>query len=184
MAHKTVTRYLAILIITTPWEGTSAAYSIGDFAEVGVLPEVADFVRAFDADVAPFGGDLGGGVAAVEEADGVAAIGQRLGPDFDGAFLGDADALFAELVLIDGDDFFVHEDVGDRRLHVADVVAGEQGRGQQAPEAHVGLVFGVGHAAVADFQHVGVVPVAGAGVLLAAGLEFEADVLHGVPSGR
>ena len=98
------------------------------------------------------------------------------------ALLGHADALFAELVLIDRDDFLVHEDVGDRRLHVADVVAGQQGRGQQAPQAHVRLVFGVGHAAVADFQHVGIVPVAGAGKLLAAGLQFEADVLHGCPA--
>ena len=77
---------------------------IGDFAEVGVLPEVAHFVRAFDADVAPLGGDLGRGIAAIEECDCVAPIGQRFGPDFEGAFLGNANALFAELVLIDGDD--------------------------------------------------------------------------------
>src|ERR1039458_10646680 len=44
---------------------------IGDFAEVGVLPDVAHFVRAFDANVAPFGGDLGGGIA---PADGDASI--------------------------------------------------------------------------------------------------------------
>ncbi len=48
--------------------------------------------------------------------------------------------------------------------HGADVVAGQQRRGHQRPQAHVGAVLVVGHVAVADLQHVGVVPVARAGV--------------------
>ena len=37
---------------------------IGGLTQVGVLPKVAHFVRALDADVAPLGGDLGGVAAA------------------------------------------------------------------------------------------------------------------------
>src|SRR5450432_1666161 len=139
-------------------------------------------MRALHPQVAPLSGDFGGCVAAVEKTNGQAAIGQRLRPDFHRAILRYTNALLAKLVLIHRDHFLVHQDIGDRGLHVADVVAGQQRRGQQAPQAHVGLVFDVGHAAVADLQHVGVVPVADAGVLLAAGLELEADVVHGLPT--
>jgi hypothetical protein len=58
-----------ILSIMTPWEGTSAAYS------VSILPRPACFQRSRDL---------------VCACDGVASVGQRFGPDFDGAFLRDA----------------------------------------------------------------------------------------------
>ena len=38
------------------------------------------------------------------------------------------------------------------------------GRGEDGPQAHMGAVFIGGHAAVADLQHVGIVPVSRAGV--------------------
>src|ERR1035438_824987 len=43
------------------------------------------------------------------------------------------------------------------------------------------LVFGVGHAAVADFEHVGFVPMSGFGVLLQVDLLNESQVRHGGP---
>ena len=87
----------------------------------------------------------------------------------------------AGLVLVDGDDLPVEQDLLDGVAHGAHVVPGQQRRCQHAPQAHVSAVLGVGHAAVADLEHVGIVPVARAGILLAAVL-VEADVGHGVPA--
>ena len=49
--------------------------------------------------------------------------------------------------------------------HLGEVVARQQRRGEHRPQAHVGAVFVQGQLAVADLEHVGIVPVAGAGVL-------------------
>jgi len=71
--------------------------------------------------------------------------------------------LFAERVLIDGDCFLVEEDAFVIGGHLAEIVASEQRRGEESPEAHVGSILLGGHVAVTDFEHVGIVPVAGSG---------------------
>jgi hypothetical protein len=46
----------------------------------------------------------------------------------------------------------------DFGLHVSHVVASDERRGDDAPEAEVRFGFGDGHAAVADFEHVRIIP--------------------------
>ena len=82
-------------------------------------------------------------------------------------------------VLVDGDHFRIGQDRQRVRRHRGEVVPGEERRGQDAPQAHVGQVLVVAHLAVPDFEHVGIVPVAGAGVFFEAVL-VEADDGHSV----
>src|SRR5208337_1613448 len=81
--------------------------------------------------------------------------------------------LYSHEVLIDRDDFLVQQDGAGVGRHGAHVVAGQQRRGEDGPEAHVGAVFVGGHAAVADLQHVRIVPVSGAGVFRDRGLRID-----------
>ena len=90
--------------------------------------------------------------------------------------------MLAERILVDGDDVFVGEDGLDFGLHVGQVVAGEKGCGEHGPPGEVGAVFGERQLAVADFEHVGVVPVAGAGVAGESGL-LAGDVVDALPAG-
>ena len=148
-------------------------------------PEVFGLLRAVEAE----GGEVemegmgGDAVAArVEDGDGHGSAGERAGPDFDFTVSVDAAGLVAEAVLIDGDDVSVGEDGLDFRLHVGQVIAGEQGRGEHGPHGEVGAVLGEGELAVADFEHVGVVPVAGACVFFKSGLLLK-DGVDAVPVG-
>ena len=126
--------------------------------------------------------EVGRRFAEVEDGEGAWSRRGAAGPDFDGAFGVEAVALIAEGVLIDGDDFAVGEDGDDLGGHGGEVVAGQERRGEHGPEGHVGAVFVEGELAVADLEHVGVVPVAGGGVLGEAGLA-EADPGHAVVAG-
>ena len=63
-------------------------------------------------------------------------------PDFDFAVRVDAARLLAQRILIDGDDVAVGEDGLDLGLHVGQVVAGEQRRGEHGPHGEVGAVLG------------------------------------------
>ncbi len=82
----------------------------GAVAAVGGIPYVVDFAAGGEAELLERQGHLFRIVAAVEEADGDGAILERLGPDFEGTFGADAITLFAEGILVDGDDVLVHED--------------------------------------------------------------------------
>ena len=86
-------------------------------------------------------------------------------------------ALAAQRILIDGDHFLVGQNVADLGAHAADIVAGHQRRRQQAPHAEVRAILGGGHAAIADFQHVGIVPVARSGIGLQTILQIQ-DLHH------
>ena len=106
-----------------------------------------------------------GGVAVaadVDDGDGDGSALEIAGPDFDFAVRVGVAGLVAEWILVDGDDVFVGEDGGDLGLHLGEVVAGEKGSGEHGPHGEVGAVFFEREFAVADLEHVGVVPVAGA----------------------
>src|ERR1035437_6922496 len=148
--------------------------------DVFVAPQIAHLGSLLgDADLAPLHRHLGGVLAAIEQRH-RHSLRQRLLPHFQFAVLPDAHALMAGLILIDRDDFLVEQNLLDGVAHGAHVVPCQQRRGQHAPQAHVGAVFGVGHAAIADFEHVGIVPVARSGIFFATVL-VETDVGHGVP---
>ncbi len=135
-------------------------------AGVFFVPDVADLaLAANEPKVAEADGEVGGFVAGVEEGEGPVAVGEFADPDFLAGFGAETPAFFAEGVLVDGEGFFIGEEGEDLGCHVAHVVAGHEWCGKEAPEAEVGAGLGEGEAFAADFEHVGVVPVAGAGVL-------------------
>ena len=84
------------------------------------------------------------------------------------------------MVLVDRNDLRVHQDRLGLVRHRPQVVARNQGGREHGPETHVRAVFIGVHAAVADLQHVGVVPVARTGVRRNSDLA-EADLVHGIP---
>src|SRR5216684_1584153 len=147
----------------------------GGFAEVFFGPDVADGggEMAGIAEVFPGNRDFGVGGAAIEQHDGAAAVFHLFSPHFGVAVLADAAALHAKGILVDGDDFLVGEDVLDLRRHVLQIVSGHERSGEDAPKAEVRAVLGGDHAAVADFEHIGIIPVARAGVGFQANLQVQ-----------
>src|SRR5581483_11968899 len=91
------------------------------------------------------------------------AVGEGFGQDVQAAGGGDFAALSAQGVLVDGDDVLVGQDAQGLAGGVGDVGAGDQGGGHLGPEGELGLLLGGAHA-VADLEHVRVVPVSGSGV--------------------
>ena len=90
---------------------------------------------------------------------------KRLCPDLNTLGSGGiAKSLDAERILINGNHFTVCQDFrcrfGDRPY----VVSGDQGSGHHAPEGEMGAVF-VNRHAVANFKHVGIIPVIRACIL-------------------
>src|SRR5271155_2640182 len=78
-----------------------------DFA---ALPQIAEFCVLVEAYVLKFEGDGRGGIRAIEKADCQCAVRERFGPYFRWADSGDAVTLFAERVLVDGDNFLISEE--------------------------------------------------------------------------
>lgn len=80
--------------------------------------------------------------------------------------------LFTERVLVHGQDFRVQDGIAGGDTHVVGIDTQDERGSQQAPEAEVGAVLGVGAAGAhprlpamqADDRHIGVVPVARAGI--------------------
>ncbi len=82
-------------------------------------------------------------------------------------------ALAAQCVLVHSDDFFIGENLLNLGLHIAQIVAGDEWGGQDRPQAEVRAIFSFGHAAIADFEHVGIVPVSGPSERIEANLQID-----------
>jgi len=134
-------------------------------AHVLMRPKVADAGRAGrQADLGPTDVLAELLIGVVDEGHGLGAVGQGLHPDLTAvAALDDDVALDAERVLVDLDDLLVEEDRPRLLGHGPEVVAGHERRGHDRPQREMGLVLVEGHAAVADLEHVGIVPAAGPG---------------------
>ncbi len=76
-------------------------------AEVFLAPEIADGLRAVEAEVGPIGHDGGGLFTAVEQANGFGAVFKVSGPDFQGVIHRDATAGFAERILVHVEHFVI-----------------------------------------------------------------------------
>ena len=133
-------------------------------AEIFIGPDVVEPGSFADPGGREVDGDFAAAASGADEGYGGAVTGELAGPKGEVAALQDALAGYAEGVLIDGDDFLVHQDGFVGVGHLAEVVPGEEGRSNHGPEGHVDAILVGAHAAVADFEHVGVIPVAGSAV--------------------
>src|SRR4029077_1392315 len=102
-----------------------------------------------------------------------AAVLHLLRPNFEISVFGNALAFASESVLIDGDYFFVGENVVNLRTHIAQVIAGDERSGQNRPQTEVRAILGVGHSAVAYLEHVWIVPMPRPGIGLKSNLLIE-----------
>ena len=98
-----------------------------------------------------------------------------------GSRIGDAASWMSIGILINGNHFFVEQDRLGFIGHGAHVVACQQRRRQERPEAHVSAILVGRHAAVTDFQHVRIIPVAGLGIGRDIKL-LEANLIHRLPT--
>jgi hypothetical protein len=131
-----------------------------------VRPQVAHRGRAaLRRCLGPLHFDLGRRRGAIQQRDGLSAVGQRLHPHLLIPVIPHARALLAQGVLVDGDDVLVRQDRFDLGRHRADVIAGNERRGEHGPHGEMRLVLRLGQAGVSDLQHVGVVPAVRPGVL-------------------
>ena len=113
--------------------------------QAGVRPTEDDRLRVFPA---------------IDHCHRDAAIRQRLHENILIVGVLHALSLLPERVLVHRDRFFIHEDLADFRLHGIQIVARHQRRRHDCPQAEMRAVLRRRHAAVAHFQHVGIVPMA------------------------
>ena len=145
-----------------------------EFSKIASGPQIAnDMLTAAISEVGPSNGDFCRDVAPIKEDNGPGTIHQQFGPDFRVAGFANTDALPTRRILIHGDEFPISQDALDFRPHESHIVAGDKRRGENAPQTEVRFAFGVSQARVADFQHVGIVPMAGAGKRFEAGLQIQ-----------
>ena len=113
------------------------------FPQILFLPQVAyrGRQRLRIIQIRPLGSDLLFTLSPIKEDHSAPSAGQRFRPYFQIAIFPHAPALAAEGILVDRDHFLVGQDVVNLRLHVAQVVACDQGGGQECPEAEVGAIF-------------------------------------------
>src|SRR5438093_5366516 len=116
---------------------------VPDFEAAGIAmpPEIVDGARAGEPKVRPAHLDRRRRLAAIEHPDGVLSAGQQPRPHLDRPAGAKPPALPAERVLIDRNHIRVRQN--GRRLgrHGAEIVAGQQRRGKDRPQAHVRAVF-------------------------------------------
>ena len=148
---------------------------------IGAAPQIADTRRGVgDAGIHPSKTDLSISRRTVEYGNSGVSTSELSGPDLVLPGLPDAFCLMSGRILIDRDDIAIRENVADRCGHVAHVVAGNQRRREHRPQAHVSSVLRVRHVAIADFQHIGIVPVPGPGVWSKPVLT-KAEAADGIP---
>ena len=110
----------------------------------------------------------------IDESKSPFVVVERFYPDVEAVKIHKPETLDAEFVLVDGDYFLVSNEQTCRLVHLADVVAKHQWRGEHTPHHEMSAVFSRGKS-VANFKHIEVVPMSGAAVL--------ADVLVHIDDG-
>ena len=153
-------------------------------AQVLLFPGIADFHFTFYANVCKVAFNGLGRVVIVEERHGNIAILQGLGPNLLAVHVGDAMALNAQRILVDGNHVLVQVEFLGLVAHVAHVGTDHDGSSHDGPHRHLGALFFVREAPVAYFEHVRVVPMTGLCNLpvLVVGIDNFVDAA--VPGGR
>src|SRR4051794_36075947 len=127
-----------------------------------MCPQVTSlFWSLFETELRPAQRHICRRTAAIERSDYSLAVRHLAHPDLLLALLPNTLALRSALVLVDGDALHVHQDRFRLRRHVANVVARQQRSGQYCPQRHMRAIFVAAHSAVADLEHVRVVPMTG-----------------------
>src|ERR1700748_84343 len=94
----------------------------------------------------------------VEDADRLRAVGQWAHPYFNRTYGTDAISLFSGPILINRDNIFVSKQGDGLRRHRRKIVSRKQRCGKDRPQAHVGPILVGVHTAVADLEHIRIVP--------------------------
>src|SRR5207237_1580043 len=145
------------------------------FADIGSLPKVAnlDIRPRLNPQLLERDPDLSMVEAAVERGYHAMTGHELADPDFRIAFAAYAPALFAERVLIDSHDLRCEEDLAHLIGHRAEVVSGHERRGEHRPHREMRAALVSGQLAVANLEHVGVVPVIWSSERMELGLTIE-----------
>ena len=142
--------------------------AVGDRRQILVRHEVVDLGgRRAEADVREVERDVARALAPVQEDHGaLAGLIQRLGPDGlqEIGARPHGEACEPERVLVDRDDLRVRQDGRNPGGHVPHVVAGDERRRRDGPQAEMRLVLDRVQPGGAHLEHVGVVPAVGRAV--------------------
>ena len=159
---------------------------VRELTQVLVKPQVTKLEGGVVGEVLEVGGDVERLVSHVEEGDGVLSVLQLTNPDLVVLLEGrESVALETEGILVDGNDLLVQKDLLGPVVDGSQIVAHQEGSSEDGPEGHLGLGLLVVETVLhADDEHIGVVPVAGAGVLPPLGHVAPVldDVADGVPA--
>src|SRR5438477_1181361 len=145
------------------------------YADIGLPPKVAnlDICPRLNSKLFERDPDLSMVEAAVERGDHPMTGSELADPDFRLAVAACAPALFAKRVLIDGHDLRCGEDLAHVIRHRAEVVSGHERRCEHRPHREVRAALVSSQLAVANLQHVRVIPVVRPSERMELGLTIE-----------
>jgi len=95
-------------------------------------------------------------------------------------FTGDLASLYTQRILVDSNNFIIHENVTGVLRHLCDVATDDKRCLGKSPEREMCAVFISGHAAVANLQHVGIVPATRTSIISPEIVLID-DASHAVP---
>src|SRR6185312_13155922 len=153
------------------------AIRLVEYTQVLLQPQVAHRGFTANSDLIETGCHLFRGSLTIEKTHDLTAVRHRLHPDFKRAFLRNAKSLLAQWILVYGNHLAVRQNGNRVRSHPGEIISRDERRGEYRPETEVSAVFVFGHATIADFQHVGIIPVSRAGKPLEPVLA-EANLRH------
>ena len=127
----------------------------------------------------------------VEDAQGMATIGEGTQEYLDITILHHTDGLLAQDVLVDSIHFMVAQKSHGELVHLSDVATDKHIAGHEGPQRDVGVLFVGSETAVTQIgtpahlahdEHVGIIPMSGLCVRIERSITAEAYVVHALPS--
>src|SRR5260370_6671285 len=148
-----------------------------ELAEVLLQPQIAGLYRAIESQLLEVHRSAQRAGMPVKDPNRLRPICQRTHPNLNWPNGTHAIALSAGTILIYGDDLLVGKQSDSLRCHGGGIVSGKQRRSENRPQAHVHSIFIAAHAAVADLEHVRIVPMPRSGKARQTRLA-KANLLH------
>src|SRR6266481_430865 len=134
-----------------------------EVAEVFLQPQIAGLHGVVESQLLEVHGGTHRAGMSIEDADRLGSICKRTRPNLNRPNGTYTISLSACAVLIYGYDVFVGKQSDGLRGHGGKIVSGKQRRSENSPQAHVRSILVGVHAAVADFEHVRIVPMSRSG---------------------